>query len=101
MNNLIKNTVSPFFVIVLLFGVSSCFFKKGHQLSEGTYGSSYDDTTLTVDNHSVLLPYNRFVDPAGSVIRFGKVSLENHSLDLALLPISNQLVVEDRYGLAF
>jgi YVTN family beta-propeller protein len=65
------------------------------------YHSSYDDTTLTVDNNSILMPYNRFIDPAGTVIRFGNPSLENHSLDCILLPGGKVLVVEDRYGLAF
>src|SRR6476660_8683650 len=80
---------------------SSCAFQRGYKISAGSYSSSYDDTTLNVDNSSILLPYNRFIDPAGTVIRFGKVTLENHSLDLALLPAENQMVVEDRYGLAF
>lgn len=47
------------------------------------------------------MPYNRFINPAGTVIRFGNPSLENHSLDCALLPGEKVLVVEDRYGLAF
>jgi YVTN family beta-propeller protein len=88
-------------VVCLLIILSSCFFKPKYVLTAGTYHSTYDDTTLTVDNSTVLMPYNRFIDPAGTVIRFGKKTLENHSLDLALLPQKNQVVVEDRYGLAF
>src|SRR6476620_7253178 len=76
------------------FYASSATFDKG-------YHSPYDDTTLAVDNSAILMPYNRFIDPAGTVIRFGKASLENHSLDVALLPGEKILVVEDRYGLAF
>ncbi len=66
-----------------------------------SYHSRYDDTTLTIDNSSLLMPYNRFIDPAGTVIRFGNASLENHSLDCVLLPGEKVLAVEDRYGLAF
>ncbi len=66
-----------------------------------SYHSSYDDTTLTIDNSSILMPYNRFIDPAGTVIRFGNPLLENHSLDCRLIPGQNILVVEDRFGLAF
>jgi YVTN family beta-propeller protein len=87
--------------IVTLISVSSCFFKSQYKLSSANYASHYDDTTLAIYNSSILLPYNRFIDPAGTVIRFGKVNLENHSLDVALLPDNNQMVVEDRYGLAF
>lgn len=47
------------------------------------------------------MPYNRFIDPAGTVIHFGNQSLENHSLDCAFLPKQKLLVVEDRYGIAF
>jgi len=65
------------------------------------YHSSYDDTTLAVDNRSVLMPYNRFIDPAGKIIRFGNEELENHSLDCVMLPEGNVLAVEDRYGVAF
>jgi len=66
-----------------------------------SYHSRYDDTTLTPDNSSILMPYNRFIDPAGTVIRFGNPALENHSLDCALLSNENILVVEDRFGIAF
>ncbi|MBE7172247.1 MAG: bifunctional YncE family protein/alkaline phosphatase family protein [Williamsia sp.] len=65
------------------------------------YHSSYDDTTLSPLNSTVLMPYNRFIDPAGTVIRFGNKQLENHSLDCALLPGGKVLAVEDRFGLAF
>ncbi len=47
------------------------------------------------------MPYNRFIDPAGTVIRFGNERLENHSLDCAMLPDGKVLAVEDRYGVAF
>ncbi|MDF3078719.1 MAG: beta-propeller fold lactonase family protein [Sphingobacteriaceae bacterium] len=66
-----------------------------------SYHSSYDDTTLAVNNASILMPYNRFIDPAGVVVRFGDPSQENHSLDCALLPDKKVLVIEDRVGLAF
>src|SRR5215218_5096151 len=101
MNNTLKKILFLFLTFVALSGFSSCFFQRGYTLSPGSYKSPYDDTTLAIDNSTILLPYNRFIDPAGTVLRFGKVSLENHSLDLALLPASNQMVVEDRYGLAF
>ncbi|MDB5231103.1 MAG: beta-propeller fold lactonase family protein [Chitinophagaceae bacterium] len=63
--------------------------------------SNYDDTSLAINNSSVLMPYNRFIDPAGIVIRFGNGVLENHSLDCVLLPGDKVLAVEDRYGVAF
>lgn len=46
-----------------------------------------------------LLPYNRIIQSAGEVLRFGKPDLENHALDAATLNESGLFVVEDRYGL--
>ncbi|MGN6539958.1 MAG: alkaline phosphatase family protein [Ginsengibacter sp.] len=91
-------------IVFSLFLFASCKSTrvfKSTVTTEDNYHSSYDDTTLTPDNSSILMPYNRFIDPAGTVIRFGDGSLENHSLDCALLPGEKILVVEDRYGLAF
>ncbi len=91
-------------IIFSFFSFVSCTSSriyKSSVTSEESYHSSYDDTTLTPDNSSILMPYNRFIDPAGTVIRFGSSSLENHSLDCALLPGGKVLAVEDRYGVAF
>ena len=46
-----------------------------------------------------LLPYNRMIQSAGTVIRFGKPALENHALDAAAINDSGLFVVEDRYGI--
>ncbi|MGE5519689.1 MAG: bifunctional YncE family protein/alkaline phosphatase family protein [Candidatus Dadabacteria bacterium] len=93
------------FAISILFSIvafSSCT-RKIYKTTVTTenYHSPYDDTTLTVNNSSILMPYNRFIDPAGTVIRFGRTSLENHSLDCILIKGGTQLAVEDRYGVAF
>src|SRR5512146_1706473 len=93
----------------LLFLCLLCFisckstqvFKSSVATEKNYHISSYDDTTLTPDNSAILMPYNRFIDPAGRVIRFGSPGLENHSLDCALLPDGKVLAVEDRYGVAF
>lgn len=84
--------------------VAACTAHKAYKTTVHVttpYHSSYDDTTLTVDNSSILMPYNRFIDAAGTVIHYGNKTLENHSLDCALLPKQQVLVVEDRYGVAF
>lgn len=84
--------------------IAACKSARTYKTSVHTdqnYHSSYDDTTLTIDNSSLLMPYNRFIDPAGTVIHFGNKTLENHSLDCAFLPKQKVLVVEDRYGITF
>ncbi|HAH26060.1 MAG TPA: phosphoesterase [Prolixibacteraceae bacterium] len=62
------------------------------------YWSSYEDQTLSpTDNTPLLLPYNRWIDPAGIQIYFGNPYLENHALDVALSPDEKWVAVEGRY----
>jgi YVTN family beta-propeller protein len=97
-----RSTIVTVFTICLLFTACETTRVYKTSVTDGdSYHSSYDDTTLAVNNRSILMPYNRFIDPAGKVIRFGNPALENHSLDCALLPGEKVLAVEDRYGLAF
>jgi YVTN family beta-propeller protein len=44
------------------------------------------------------LPYNRIIESAGEVVRYGKQDLENHAMDVANLADSNLVVVQERYG---
>jgi len=69
--------------------------------SSNNYYSFYDNSVLSEDNNPVLLPYNRFLKPAGSVVKFGDDGLENHSLDCITIPGENVMTTEDRYGLTF
>jgi YVTN family beta-propeller protein len=104
MNNATARFVFSYCLTLFVLSVVSCRSSRVYSSSvikDNSYHSSYDDTTLTIDNSAILIPYNRFIDPAGTVIRFGNPALENHSLDCALLPGSSVLAVEDRYGLAF
>ena len=104
MNSFRTGGFSGFFFSVIIVCFASCRSSRSYKTSvvtDNSYHSSYDDTTLTVSNSTVLMPYNRFIDPAGTVIRFGNPTLENHSLDCALLPEESVLAVEDRFGLAF
>ena len=47
------------------------------------------------------MPYNRYIDPVGTVVRFGNPDKECHALDCVLLPDGRTLAVEERFGLAF
>ncbi|RZK34510.1 MAG: hypothetical protein EOO61_13455 [Hymenobacter sp.] len=62
--------------------------------------AAYDDSTLNRNTLPVMMPYNRLIDPAGTVVTYGNPELENHSLDLMALPGTNYFAVEDRYGIA-
>ena len=65
------------------------------------YKRPYDTSTMEPGKGPVLLPYNRLINPAGTVLHFGSGNLENHSLDAVLLPGGDVLALEDRYGVAF
>jgi YVTN family beta-propeller protein len=69
-------------------------------LEQATEHSPYDDSTLHSAHLPVLMPYNRLLAPAGHVVRYGNADLENHALDVQLIPDTPLLAVEDRYGVA-
>ncbi len=102
-HNFLINCFLKVLPLFCLLNITSCTTTKIYNTSVTTdsYSSPYDNATLAVDNKSILLPYNRIIDPAGTVIRYGQKDLENHSLDCVLLPGEKVLVVEDRYGVAF
>ncbi len=66
----------------------------------GQYRTRYDDSTLQAQGPFTLMPFNRMVASAGAVVTFGDPKLENHALDLAVLPDSAHMAIEDRYGVA-
>ncbi len=66
--------------------------------NQDEYWSSYEDESLAPTGDSgILLPYNRWIDPAGIQIYFGDPLLENHALDVALSPDEKWLAIEGRY----
>src|SRR5579859_2379364 len=66
----------------------------------GSYRTGYDDSTLEQQSSFTLMPFNRWIQSAGRVVTFGDPRLENHALDFAILPDSQHIAVEDRYGIA-
>lgn len=78
--------------LLLLISLSASAQKKAHRHAS-------DKRTLA-DSLPMAMPYNRLIDAAGATVVFGDAKLENHSLDVALLPGGSQVVVEDRYGFA-
>jgi YVTN family beta-propeller protein len=89
-------------LIVLMVSLNAChrpLSKNANDSAAISMHNAYDDSTLTNKVLPVMMPYNRLIDPAGKVIRFGNPRLENHSLDAKLIPQSGILVVEDRYGI--
>ena len=61
---------------------------------------SVDKKILYVKDQSAEMPYNRMIQSAGKVVTYGNPDLENHALDLTVLPDKKSIAVEDRYGMA-
>lgn len=88
---------------ILLTTVTGCHnFLGGHTSAKNSADghSSYDDSTLRQTQAPILLSDNRIIQPAGEVVRYGNTSYENHTLDVKIMPGSDLLAVEDRYGIA-
>ena len=78
--------------LILLLTLPVTAQKKAHR-------HPADKRTLA-DSTPVAMPYNRLIDGAGTSVIFGDPKLENHALDVCLLPGNQQIVIEDRYGIA-
>ncbi|MBO0932430.1 bifunctional YncE family protein/alkaline phosphatase family protein [Fibrella aquatilis] len=63
------------------------------------YRHAADSRTLA-DTLPLMMPYNRLINAAGAALTFGDSRLENHALDVAAMPGTQLVVVEDRYGVA-
>ncbi|MFI5192444.1 MAG: hypothetical protein ACHQD7_00240, partial [Chitinophagales bacterium] len=88
---------------ILFFSSFACNTTRVYKSSVVTHSDRYTitDTITSLDDKMIRMPYNRLIDPAGTVIRFGDPNQENHSLDCVLLPGTPVLAVEDRYGVSF
>ena len=84
-----------FGAVLLLLNLSPLFAQQGTP-----YHTNFDDSTLQMNSPLTLMPFNRLIRSAGKVVTYGDPSLENHTLDFAILPDQSSIAVEDRYGIA-
>jgi len=86
----------------LLTAALTVFCSLGTLLAQQSspYRMKYDDSTLQQQSRYTLMPFNRLIQSAGTVMTFGDPLLENHALDLAIMPDSLHIAIEDRYGIA-
>ncbi|HKK12229.1 MAG TPA: bifunctional YncE family protein/alkaline phosphatase family protein [Flavobacteriaceae bacterium] len=99
-----KNTIVKIAIISLAIYLTACSSYTKHSAVKpdeiSKHFSNYDNSTLNKVSLPVLMPYNRIIDPAGTVVSYGSPDLENHSLDIKPIPGTVFLAVEDRYGIA-
>ena len=104
-----KNIFSKFYGFILycfIFIPISSFeqtniYHQNKEIPKSQFYKLYtEDNTLRGSKYPIIMPYNRLIDGAGIDVKFGDKNLENHSLDLTLMPDEKSVVVEDRYGIA-
>ncbi len=93
--------IDSFFLIlfILVFQASSIINAANYRQQQKPSQKDRKSKTDTLQSKPIAMPYNRLIDPVGTVVRFGNPNQENHSLDATLLPGKKQIVVEDRYGI--
>ena len=85
---------------LLIFNFLSCKTIPKQNTDSVKQGITYDKGTLFSETSPYLMPYNRIIDGVGTSVNFGNPDFENHSLDLAMIPNTDLVVVEDRFGIA-
>ncbi|MCD6353976.1 MAG: bifunctional YncE family protein/alkaline phosphatase family protein [Prolixibacteraceae bacterium] len=71
---------------------------KKSKRAQSKYSGLYEEGTLNGAALPVMMPYNRWIDPAGKQIYFGDATKENHALDCSLSPDGKWVAVEGRYS---
>ena len=72
-------------LLMFLFVNSQAQTRKDKR-EQSKYLTSYEKKTLNNNELPVMMPYNRWIDPAGEQIYFGDTEFENHALDCAVSP---------------
>lgn len=85
---------------IFLFIIGCLGFSVFVTAQKAVTTAAFSDTRVLDDQSPIILPYNRLIASAGKVITYGNPRLENHTLDVTLLPDANLLAIEDRYGIA-
>jgi len=91
-----------FFVLAAICGIACnpAFSQLNKTTKEQQqYFTSYEKSTLAGNDLPVLMPYNRWIAPAGDQLYFGDKELENHALDCAISPDGKWIAVEGRYSI--
>lgn len=87
-----------FLLVVIAFTVTVDAFPQSKKTlrQQREYLTSYENNTLAGNALPVLMPYNRWIDPAGEQNYFGDKELENHALDCVVSPDGKWVAVEGR-----
>lgn len=84
--------------VIVLYSCFAMAQSKKMRKSQSRYASNYEKASLKENKFPLMMPYNRWVAPAGKLVYFGDHNLENHALDCAVSPDNKWLAVEGRYS---
>lgn len=90
------------FILSVICGITcNPVFSQPNKVTKGQqeYFTSYEKSTLAGNDLPILMPYNRWIAPAGDQLYFGDKELENHALDCAISPDGKWIAVEGRYSI--
>ena len=94
-----KNQLSILILTATLFSAVPAFSQSKKEVREQhQYVTSYETSTMSGNIMPALMPYNKWVDPAGEQLYFGDNGDENHALDCSLSPDGKWIAVEGRYS---
>lgn len=86
-------------IILPVFIFTSQAQSKKEIKQQAKHLSDYEKQTLTGDQLPVLMPFNRWIAPAGEQIYFGDKQLENHAMDCAVSPDGKWIAIEGRFSI--
>jgi len=94
-----KNKALILQIVILLIVPFAVFAQSNKTLKQQKeYLTPYEKSNLSENNLPLLMPYNRWIDPAGEQLYFGEKTDENHALDCAISPDGRWIAVEGRYS---
>lgn len=88
-----------FLLLTMLFILPVVAQKTRDKREQAKHRTSYEKETLANNTLPVTMPFNRWIDPAGTQLYFGDSELENHALDCAVSPCGKWIAVEGRYSI--
>lgn len=93
--------ILSFFIILFIVHIAtiSQAQNKRDKKEQAKHMSDYENQTLTDSMLPVLMPFNRWIDPAGEQVYFGEKELENHAMDCAVSPDGKWIAIEGRYSI--
>lgn len=91
-----KNQIS-IVALLLLFLIGCKTQKTANTTASAETSAMHYDSLANRHELPILMPYNRVIEPIGTLVKFGNPDFENHSLTSKVILNGKYLVIEGRY----